>query len=80
MLACKRQHEAVVSVLLTAGAEMFVTDSRGRTARDTAQKRHNKNITAMLKSSRQVRLMQTEARIQRSYLMTALYELNSQKR
>jgi hypothetical protein len=29
MLACKRQHEAVVRALLTAGAEIFIRDSRG---------------------------------------------------
>ena len=80
MLACKRQHEAVVRVLLTAGAEMFVKDSRGRTARDTALKRNHKPIIAMLQASRQVRLMQTEARVHRAYLLVKLYELNGAKR
>lgn len=80
MLACKRQHEAVVDVLVTAGAEMFVQDSRGRTARDTAQKRNNKNIIAMLQSCQQVRLMQVEARKERNHLMVKLYELYNRKR
>ncbi len=80
MLACKRQHEAVVRVLLTAGAEMFVKDSRGRTARDTALKRNHKPIIAMLQASRQVRLMQTEARVQRAHLLAKLYELHSHDR
>ncbi|CAM9991766.1 unnamed protein product, partial [Sphacelaria rigidula] len=48
MLACKRGHEDVVRVLLTAGAELHQKDSRGRTARDTASKRHHETILAML--------------------------------
>jgi len=56
MLACKRQHEGVVAVLLTAGAEMFIQDSRGRTARDTASKRNNKKILDLLQGKEQVRL------------------------
>ncbi|EKU22146.1 nacht and ankyrin domain protein, partial [Nannochloropsis gaditana CCMP526] len=80
MLACKRQHEAVVRVLLTAGAEMFVRDSRGRTARDTAVKRNHKPIIAMLQASRQVRLMQQEARIVRSRVLVHMYELLGRKR
>jgi hypothetical protein len=80
MLACKRQHEAVVRVLLTAGAEMFVRDSRGRTARDTAVKRNHKPIIAMLQASRQVRLMQQEARIVRSRVLVHMYELIGRKR
>jgi ankyrin repeat protein len=80
MLACKRQHVSVVEALLIAGAEMFIKDSRGRTARDTALKRNNKDILNMLQSRRQVRLMQTEVRSQRTHLLMKLYELHSRKR
>lgn len=58
MLACKRGHEEVVRVLLTAGAELHQKDSRGRTARDTASKRSHEKILAMLHPSKQMRLMQ----------------------
>lgn len=58
MLACKRGHEEVVRVLLTAGAELHQKDSRGRTARDTASKRHHESILAMLHAAKQIRLMQ----------------------
>lgn len=58
MLACKRGHEEVVRVLLTAGAELHQKDSRGRTARDTASKRSHETILAMLHPSKQMRLMQ----------------------
>lgn len=58
MLACKRGHEEVVRVLLTAGAELHQKDSRGRTARDTASKRHHETILAMLHPAKQMRLMQ----------------------
>lgn len=58
MLACKRGHEEVVRVLLTAGAELHQKDSRGRTARDTASKRSHEMILAMLHPSKQMRLMQ----------------------
>lgn len=58
MLACKRGHEEVVRVLLTAGAELHQKDSRGRTARDTASKRSHDTILAMLHPSKQMRLMQ----------------------
>lgn len=58
MLACKRGHEEVVRVLLTAGAELHQKDSRGRTARDTASKRHHESILAMLHPAKQMRLMQ----------------------
>lgn len=58
MLACKRGHEEVVRVLLTAGAELHQKDSRGRTARDTASKRSHESILAMLHPTKQMRLMQ----------------------
>lgn len=58
MLACKRGHEEVVRVLLTAGAELHQKDSRGRTAKDTASKRSHETILAMLHPSKQMRLMQ----------------------
>ena len=61
MLACKRGHEEVVRVLLTAGAELHQKDSRGRTARDTAYKRSRETILAMLHPSKQIRLMQVRA-------------------
>lgn len=62
MLACKRGHEEVVRVLLTAGAELHQKDSRGRTARDTASKRSHETILAMLNPSKQMRLMQVGSR------------------
>lgn len=61
MLACKRGHEEVVRVLLTAGAELHQKDSRGRTARDTASKRNHDKILAMLNPAKQMRLMQVRA-------------------
>lgn len=61
MLACKRGHEDVVRVLLTAGAELHQKDSRGRTARDTASKRHHETILAMLHPAKQMRLMQVRS-------------------
>ena len=80
MLACKRQHEAVVRALLTAGAEIFIRDSRQRTARETALKRNNKSIIAMLQAPAQVRLMQGEVRVERSHLLMKLYELCADNR
>lgn len=46
LLACKRGHLAVVRVLVTAGCELYGTDSRGRTARQVVRRRIHTSATA----------------------------------
>ena len=41
LLACKRAHVAVLKRLVTAGCELWVKDSRGRTARHVVQRRYD---------------------------------------
>lgn len=48
MLACKRGHERVVSVLVSMGAEVCMKDCRNRAAKDTAERRHHVNLLPFL--------------------------------
>lgn len=75
MLSCKRGHIDVVKVLLCAGAELSVKDSKGRVARDQASRRGNEKILELLNPATQMRLMQDVARAKRAQLLTKLFLL-----
>ena len=69
MLACKRGHDKVVEVLVSMGAEIFMRDCRGRTARDTATRRQHLNLLPWLDTQVQVRRLQEKYRMIRTILL-----------
>ena len=79
-LACKRGHVQVVKVLVTAGGELWIQDSRGRCAREIAQRRDMKEIVELLDSNVQLDLMQRQQRKQRNFTIVLLWNLLQQER
>lgn len=80
MLACKRGHVNVVRVLVTEGCEIWIRDSRGRTAKDMAVRKNAKELAKLLDPDVQVNLMQRKARIQRNHTMIQMWTLLQQER
>lgn len=58
MLACKRGHERCAEVLVSMGAEIYMVDRRGRTARDTATRRNHFGLLRWLTTQAQVSRVQ----------------------
>jgi hypothetical protein len=69
MLACKRGHEKVVSVLVAMGAEIFMRDCRARTARDTAIRRQHTELLHYLSTQVQISCIQEQLRDERTELL-----------
>ncbi|CAB9513307.1 ankyrin repeat, family A (RFXANK-like), 2 [Seminavis robusta] len=80
MLACKRGHMEVVRILVTSGCDLWVTDSRGRTAREVAQRRESKDLEDLLDGNVQLDLMQQQQRQHRNYTMILLWNLLQKER
>jgi len=81
MLACKRGHVKVVDCLLEAGAELYLKDSRGRTAKDIAARKGFKEMAAVqLNSMRQNFLIRMKVRTQRTLDLRRLWFLMDQRR
>lgn len=80
MLACKRGNAKVVRVLLAAGAEMFLRDTRGRTARDAASKKGHDDIANSLVPVLQNHLIRMENRLRRNYSMGILWSVLHKER
>ena len=80
LLACKRGHVDVVRALITAGCELWVQDSRGRCAREIAQRREMKDLVPLLDANVQLDLMQRQQRKQRNYDMILLWNLLQRER
>ena len=74
-LACKRSHTEAVRVLVTAGCELWEKDIRGRNARDIARRKGAKEIVDLVDGDVQIRLMQEEARRERSFEMVRIWSL-----
>ena len=66
MLASKRGHVACVDVLITMGAEVYILDSRDRTARDSALRKNFLTILPYLDTQFQINRMRHRICIQRS--------------
>ena len=80
LLACKRGHVDVVKTLITAGCELWIKDSRGRCAREVAQRREIKALLPLLDANVQLDLIQRQQRKQRSYDMILLWTLLQRER
>jgi ankyrin repeat protein len=80
LLATKRNHFATVQVLVQSGCEVFVTDARGRTARDIALQRHNQPLGELCDPTCQVDMMQRYAQRKRSWAVMRMWTLLQQER
>ncbi|KAI2492633.1 hypothetical protein MHU86_21909 [Fragilaria crotonensis] len=80
MLACKREHVNVVQVLVGFGCELFIRDSRGRTATDVATRENRKDLLRLLEPAKQIELMQRKSRVERNYIMASMWVLLQQDR
>ena len=80
MLACKREHVNVVHVLVGFGCELFIRDSRGRTAADVATRENRKDLLRLLEPAKQIELMQRKSRVERNYVMASMWVLLQQDR
>lgn len=80
MLACKRENVDVVRVLVTAGCELQIKDTRGRTAKDVAQRKNCIAVLGLLEPAKQVELMQCKARVERNHFMAKMWNLLQQDR
>jgi len=91
LLACKRAHVSVITRLITAGCELWVKDSRGRTARDVVRRRLElardaptrercQAIFGLLDSTVQRHLMRLQGRQHRSDVMMRTWYLLQQDR
>ena len=79
-LACKRGNVDVARILIMAGCELWVKDTRGRTTREVAQQHDMKELVAILDSNVQLDSMQREQRKKRNYDMALLWNLLQQER
>ena len=95
LVACKRSHFDTIQVLITAGCELFQTDSRGRTAHDIALARIQNNannggsnlnqnntrkVLTMLHPTYQIHCMRRAARQQRSSTIMCMWNLLQKER
>ena len=80
LLACKRGHVDVVKTLITAGCDLWIKDSRGRCAREVAQRREIKPLLPLLDANVQLDLIQRQQRKQRNYDMILLWTLLQRER
>mmetsp|Transcript_6360 Transcript_6360/g.9164 ORF Transcript_6360/g.9164 Transcript_6360/m.9164 type:complete len:847 (-) Transcript_6360:244-2784(-) len=80
LLACKREHTEVVTVLVRSACELFHRDTRGRTARDIAEKKKSKPIIRLLDPAKQVQLIQFKVRVERNYVMKLMWNLLQNER
>ena len=91
LLACKRSHVSVIHRLVAAGCELWVKDSRGRTARDVVQRRLElardaptrekcQSMLGLLDSPVQQHLMRLHGRQLRFHVLMAHWHLLHQER
>ena len=73
------KHLNVTKILVASGAELYLKDSKHRTALETATRRGNA-AASLLTDSAQVRLMQEASRKERNYQMACLWKLLQNKR
>ena len=80
MLACKREHVDVVRVLVSFGCELFIRDSRGRTAADEAARKSRSDLLMLLEPAKQIELMQRRSRTWRNHMIARIWKLLEQER
>lgn len=80
LLACRRGNIDVARVLVTAGCELSVRDSRGRTAQELAVHKNQKCLVEILDPAVQIGLMRTRARHSRNFEIVRIWHLLQQER
>lgn len=79
-MACRRDKIDVARVLVTAGCELSVKDSRGRTAQELAVRKNQKELFDILDPAVQVGLMRKRARRLRNFEVIRTWRLLQQER